>query len=178
MVKIVFKRCQNASASGKDMVPQTSCWGFALDPTRGLLSFVLRRLASNPTTNISQILQVVRQCWRCQQPCLHTVAIQCWSFAAGFWGSLLYVESQFWFEEIKWQCFLYIVYKFGEIRSNNNGVYNGRMRTAGIDPTSHPVISESTGPIFTKFSGLLGIWENFIKHSFILQSLNVVTQDS
>ena len=35
-------------------------------------------------------------------------------------------------------------------------------------PNSHPVISESSGPIFTKFSGLVEVWEDFIKHVFIL----------
>jgi len=38
-------------------------------------------------------------------------------------------------------------------------------------PNSHHVISEPTGPIFTKFSGLIVPWEGIITRSFILRSL-------
>ena len=38
-------------------------------------------------------------------------------------------------------------------------------------PSSYSVIPESAGAIFTKFSGLVDVWEGFIKRSFILRSL-------
>jgi len=36
-----------------------------------------------------------------------------------------------------------------------------------------PVISECSGPIFTKFSGMVDIWEGMINLTFVLQSLMV-----
>jgi len=41
--------------------------------------------------------------------------------------------SHFRFQKIKWQWFLYIVCKFGEILSSNPGVYDVGMCTAGVD---------------------------------------------
>jgi len=38
-------------------------------------------------------------------------------------------------------------------------------------PTSRHVISKTTRPIFTKFAGLIVVWERLINCSFILQSL-------
>jgi len=38
-------------------------------------------------------------------------------------------------------------------------------------PNSQPAISETTGPIFTRFSGLVELLQDFIKHLFILWSL-------
>jgi len=45
------------------------------------------------------------------------------------------------------------------------------MCTAGVDPNSHSVIPVFTRLILTKFSGFVGVWDGFIKRSFILRLL-------
>ena len=54
---------------------------------------------------------------------------------------------QFRFQKFQWQTFLYIVCKFGEIRSSNPGVYEGHWHTLRrfSGPTSHPLSQDLLG---------------------------------
>jgi len=68
------------------------------------------------------------------------------------WNSL----SQFWFQQVNWQSFLYILWKFGEIQNSDPRVLGESICTAGVsgvDNCYHALVH------------LCSLWDGAVRHS-------------